>query len=410
MTRLKGAPEALAGAYDLALLDLDGVVYLLSQPIPEAAATIAALPGLDCEPVFVTNNASRSPETVAEALRGMDIPAAPGEVLTSAQVVASGILERIGKGGKVLVTGSAALRTAVTDAGLEPVDDPKAAQAVAFGLTPDTTWRALADTTIAVRGGAFWATANLDATLPTPDGPLPGTGALVGALKTALGHGPDLVAGKPQEPIYRAALARKPGARAIMVGDRPDSDIEGANRIGMDSLLVFTGVASPRLALTLPPEQRPTYLGWSLAALTESHPELEWDEAVDRVSCGGWTAASDGKDIQLSGRGAELDAWRALCELSWAAADMADYDSARPPVPVGEAAEKLLANLRLRPDADRVGRRLASVAVGADARIGGSATGVRARLVRSGSVRGLRPRCATSVKPGLRCSPGFVVS
>jgi glycerol 3-phosphatase-2 len=344
MTRLKGAAEALASAYDLALLDLDGVVYLLHEPIPEAAATLAALPGLDCDPVFVTNNASRSPETVAESLRGMDIPAEADQVLTSAQVVASGILDRIGKGGKVLVTGSDALRTAVVEAGLVPVKDPKAAGAVAFGYTPQTTWRSLADTTIAVRGGAYWAAANLDATLPTPDGPLPGMGALVGAVATALGHGPDFVAGKPEQPIYRLAMARKPGARAIMVGDRPDSDIAGANRAGLDSLLVFTGVVSPRLALRLPPEERPTYLGWSLAALTEPHPEPDWNDAVDRIECGGWTAALDGDVIRLSGSGGELDAWRALCELSWAAADMTGYDPTRAPVPVGEAAEKLLAD------------------------------------------------------------------
>ncbi|WP_158630247.1 HAD-IIA family hydrolase [Glycomyces terrestris] len=343
MTRLKGAPEALARAYDLALLDLDGVVYLLHEPIPEAAATLAALPGLDCDPVFVTNNASRSPETVAESLRGMDIPAEADQVLTSAQVVASGILDRIGTGGTVLVTGSDALRAAVEDAGLRIVDDPKAAAAVAFGYTPQTTWRSLADTTIAVRNRAYWAVANLDATLPTPDGPLPGMGALVGAVQTALGQGPDFVAGKPEQPIYRLAMARKPGGRAIMVGDRPDSDIAGANRAGIDSLLVFTGVVTPRLALRLKPEERPTYLGWNLAALTEPHPEPDWNDEVDRIGCGGWTAVLEGGEILLSGSGDELDGWRALCELSWAAADMAGYDSARSPVAVGEAAEKLLA-------------------------------------------------------------------
>jgi glycerol-1-phosphatase len=343
MTRLKGAAEALAGAYDLALLDLDGVVYLLHQPIPEAAATVAALPGLDCEPVFVTNNASRSPETVAESLRGMDVPADASEVLTSAQVVAEGLRGRLGEGGRVLVAGSDALRDEVAAQGLVPVTDPVAAQGVAFGLTYATTWRDLADVTIAVRTGALWGSTNVDATLPTPDGPLPGTGAMVGAIAAALGRGPDLVAGKPEQPIYQAALARKPGGRAIMVGDRPDSDIEGANRAGIDSLLVFTGVVSPRLALALPPEQRPTFLGWSLAALTEAHPEPVWNEAVDRIECGGWTAVLHGGEIRLSGGGAELDAWRALCELSWAAADMSGYDPAREPVPVGDAAEKLLA-------------------------------------------------------------------
>ncbi|MEU6857481.1 HAD hydrolase-like protein [Glycomyces sp. NPDC046736] len=344
MTRLKGAPEALARAYDLALLDLDGVVYLLHEPIPEAAATIAALPGLDCDPVFVTNNASRSPETVADALRGMDIPAQASEVLTSAQVVAEGLRERLDQGAAVLVAGSDALRDAVEAQGLVATTDPVAAQGVAFGLTYATTWRDLADVTIAVRTGAVWASTNVDATLPTPDGPLPGTGAMVGAVATALGHGPHLVAGKPQPPIYRAALARKSGGRAIMVGDRPDSDIEGANKVGLDSLLVFTGVVSPRQALALPPEQRPTHLGWSLAALTEPHPELSWNDAVDYVECGGWTATLEGDEIRLGGDGDDLDAWRALCELSWAAADTTGRDATLAPVPDGDAAKRLLAD------------------------------------------------------------------
>src|SRR5690625_1527433 len=154
MTRLNAANEPLAAAYDLALLDLDGVVYLLHQPIREAAATVAALPDLDCEPVFVTNNASRSPETVAEVLRGMDIPAKPDEVLTSAQVVAAAIAERIGSGGKVLSTGSPALYDAVEAAGLTVTHEPREAQAVAFGYTPETTWRDLAAVTIAAREGA----------------------------------------------------------------------------------------------------------------------------------------------------------------------------------------------------------------------------------------------------------------
>ncbi|WP_030159846.1 HAD-IIA family hydrolase [Glycomyces sp. NRRL B-16210] len=348
MTRLKGAPEALAGAYDLALLDLDGVVYLLQQPIPEAAATIAALPGLDCEPVFVTNNASRSPETVADALRGMGVPAEDAQVLTSAQVVAEILRERLGTGARVLVTGSEALRAAVEAQGLATTKDPKDAQGIAYGMIPTLTWRDLADLTIAARNGAVWVATNLDGTLPTPDGPLPGTGALAGAIAVALGRGPDVVAGKPEPGIYQAAMARKAGGRAIMVGDRPDSDIEGANRAGIDSLLVFTGVASPREAMALPPEQRPTYLGWSIAALAEAHPEPQWNEAVDRIDCGGWTAvlaASDGGgEIRLSGEGSELDAWRSLCELSWAAADMTGYDPTRSPVPESEAARKLLAD------------------------------------------------------------------
>jgi HAD superfamily hydrolase (TIGR01450 family) len=341
MTRLKAATEPLAAAYDLALLDLDGVVYLLHEPIPEAPATVAALPGLGCAPVFVTNNASRSPETVAAALREMDIPARADEVLTSAQVVAAGIVEHAGKGAPVLSTGSQALRDAVEAAGLRVVDDPVGAEAVAFGYTPDTTWRDLAAVTLAVRGGAYWAVANLDATLPTPDGPMPGMGALAGAVSTALGRGPDLVAGKPQQPIFEAALARKPGATAIMVGDRPDSDIEGARRAGIDSLLVFTGVVSPREALALPPERRPDHIGWSLAALTETHA-APVRVSEREVECGGWTAVIGAGGAVLSGDGDEMDAWRALCELSWSAVDAGVLDAEASPIPEGAAAAKVL--------------------------------------------------------------------
>ncbi|GAB3229532.1 HAD-IIA family hydrolase [Glycomyces halotolerans] len=342
MTRLTAATEPLAAEYDLALLDLDGVVYLLQQPIPEAAPTVGALPGLDCRPVFVTNNASRSPETVADVLRGMDVPARADEVLTSAQVVAASIRDRIGAGGVVLATGSPALSAAVEAAGLALTDEPREAQAVAFGYTPDTTWRDLAAVTIAAREGAFWAVANLDATLPTPDGPLPGMGALAGAVAAALGRGPDLVAGKPEQPIFQAALSRLPGGRAIMVGDRPDSDIEGARRAGIDSLLVFTGVVAPRDALWLIPERRPDYLGWSIAALTETHPEPVWDRAADRVECGGWTAVIEDGRLELGGEGADLDGWRALCELAWDAMDSGRCEPGASPLPVGAAADKLL--------------------------------------------------------------------
>lgn len=334
----------LAAAYDQALLDLDGVVYLLSQPIPEAAATLAALPGLDCDPVFVTNNASRSPDTVAEALRGMDIPAEATQVLTSAQVVAEILRERLGAGARILVTGSDALRAAVESQGLVATNDLDAAQGIGYGMIPSLTWRDLADLTIAARNGAVWVATNLDATLPTPDGPLPGTGALAGAIATALGRGPDVVAGKPEPGIYRSALARRPGGRAIMVGDRPDSDIEGANRAGIDSLLVFTGVASPRQALALPPEQRPTYLGWSLAALTETHTAPQWIENDEVVLCGGWSASLEKGSMLLGGSGESIDAWRALCEFSWGLSDQSGSVRQFSLRAVGPAAEKLLAD------------------------------------------------------------------
>jgi ribonucleotide monophosphatase NagD (HAD superfamily) len=101
---------------------------------------------------------------------------------------------------------------------------------------------------------------NTDRTLPSPRGPLPGNGSLVAALATALDRGPDLVVGKPEPGLFEQAAARYGARRPLVVGDRLDTDIEGANRAGMDSVLVLTGVSTRADLAAAPPERRPTYV------------------------------------------------------------------------------------------------------------------------------------------------------
>jgi glycerol-1-phosphatase len=262
------AVQRLIDGYDLVIIDLDGVVYLGSQPVPGAVDAINKLHAEGRRMAFATNNASRRPEEVARLLTSLGLSATTDEVLTSAQAAAGLLADRLAPGSPVLVVGADALRAEVTKAGLTPVPSADARPAaVVQGYGPGVGWRDLAEATVAVRAGALWVATNADRTLPSPRGPLPGNGSLVAALATALDRQPDAIVGKPEPVLFQRAARRVGARRPLVVGDRLDTDIEGAHRAGMDSLLVLTGVTQPAELLTAPPAWRPTFLGRDLTAL-----------------------------------------------------------------------------------------------------------------------------------------------
>ena len=194
---------------------------------------------------FVTNNAARTPEAVAAHLRDLGVAAEPDDVVTSAQAAATLVAERVPAGAPVLVVGGDGLRAALTERGLRPVasaDDEPAA--VVQGFAPDVGWTLLTEGVVAVRRGLPWVASNLDRTIPTARGLAPGNGALVGVIAAVTGATP-VVAGKPELALHEEAVRRTGAQRPLVVGDRLDTDIEGANRAGADSLLVLTGVTSP---------------------------------------------------------------------------------------------------------------------------------------------------------------------
>jgi glycerol 3-phosphatase-2 len=125
-----------------------------------------------------------------------------------------------------------------------------------------------------------------------------------------------LVAGKPEPPLHQESVLRTGAKHPLVVGDRLDTDIEGAHRVGADSLLVLTGVTGPAEAVLAPPSQRPTYLAEDLAGLLEPHPEVR--SAGGAFSCGGWTARRTEDQLELSGDGERIDGLRALCAAAWA--------------------------------------------------------------------------------------------
>jgi HAD superfamily hydrolase (TIGR01450 family) len=314
---LRGCPDPLSRHYDVALLDLDGVVYLGGAPIPAAAGALRTAAGHGMKLAYVTNNASRTPSAIAAQLSGMGVPATAGDVVTSAQAAAHLLADRLPPGAAVLVVGGTGLRFAIRERGLRPVTTAaERPLAVVQGYSPDLSYGLLAEGALAVAAGAFYVAANSDATLPTSRGELPGNGALVQVLVHATGQQP-VVAGKPEPPLHAESVQRTGAKRPLAVGDRLDTDIEGAVRGGADSLLVLTGVTTPADLLLAPAKQRPSYVARDLTGLNAAHPEV----TGPAVQCGGWSVATDDGDswLTVSGSGDWLDGLRALCVAAWSA-------------------------------------------------------------------------------------------
>lgn len=275
---------SLLDDYDALLLDLDGTVYRGEEPIPGVDGAVEAARKQQVTVRFVTNNASRSPDEVASHLTRIGIAATPEEVSTSSQAAASVLAEKLQPGTTVLVVGSDALVHEVELRNLATTrSHSDAVQAVVQGLSKDVGWRELAEACVAIRAGALWVACNVDPTLPTERGPLPGNGSLVAALRTATDSEP-LVAGKPATPLMDEAQRSADARRPLVVGDRLDTDIAGAVNAGLDSLLVFSGVSTVEELLDASEAMRPTYIGHDVAAVTQEvvriEPGKDWPDAV----------------------------------------------------------------------------------------------------------------------------------
>lgn len=317
---LAGSEQPLCAGHDSLLLDLDGVVYLVDQPINGVDEVLAQVRTHGVAVEFVTNNASRRASEIAEMLTSFGVPSAESEVVTSGQVAAMMMAERLPAGASVLVVGSEALVAEVAGAGLRPVRDAESGPAAVLqGYGREVGWKQLAEATIALRSGVWWVASNTDRTLPSPRGLLPGNGALVAALATATDRHPDMVIGKPEPWLWMHAARRRNASRPLVVGDRLDTDIAGANRAGMDSLAVLTGVATAVDLLLAPPEQRPRYVAADLAGVLQEHPALVLSDQAGgvRVRCRDWEAYSSGGLVKLDGDGDSVDALRALCGAAW---------------------------------------------------------------------------------------------
>jgi glycerol 3-phosphatase-2 len=327
------ADRPLDQVYDLAVLDLDGVVYVDDHAVPGAVAALEDARRHGMHLAYITNNASRPPSVVAKQLRTLGIPAEEPDVVTSAQAAARLLADQVPEGSPVYVIGGDGLHAALRERGLEPVvqiaDDPVA---VIQGYGPKMPWRQVIDGAILVRRGLPWVASNMDLTVPTSHGPAPGNGALVNLVAQYAGRRPE-VAGKPERPLFEETLARVDGERPLVVGDRLDTDIDGAHNVGWDSLLVMTGVTTAHEVASLAAEARPTYIGADLGclALPVTPPEASGDGFV----VGAWTGRVEGGRLTVTGEGDRHDWWRAAAAALWSHLDTtgaaADPGNAAPP-------------------------------------------------------------------------------
>jgi len=310
---LQQSSDVLAKAYDAALLDLDGVVYIGDDGVPGVVPTLNDMHqqfgiSLTC----ITNNAARSPKVVAVHLQRLGLEVTENDVVTSAQAAAAELARLLPQGSDVFVLGSRDLADEVSLVGLTPSQDvDKTYAAIVQGYWPDMPWRMLGVAAKVINSGALWVGTNADWTIPTSFGTSPGNGTMIQALKIATGKEPVLIAGKPDSPLMYSAIARTDAKRPLMIGDRLDTDILAANRINIDSLLVFSGVTTFQELFEATPELRPTYLAWDAAGIQDAMTAVEVDHGL--VSLHNWRVAGDG----LSGQGDALDAIRVLAVAVW---------------------------------------------------------------------------------------------
>jgi HAD superfamily hydrolase (TIGR01450 family) len=290
--------STLADEHDCLLLDLDGTVFRGQQATEGSVETLA---DLQARALYVTNNASRGPGQVAEHLKALGFSASPDDVVTSAQSAARLLADQLPGGSKVLVIGTDSLAAEIRNAGMEPVrlwsEEPVA---VVQGHSPETAWADLAEAALAIRAGASWVAANVDRTLPSERGLLPGNGSMVAALCAATDRQPQ-VAGKPQPTLLNDALARGNFERPLVVGDRLDTDIAGANAAGLPSLLVLTGVSTAAEMVHAIPEERPTYLAPDLRSL---HSEVA---AVEIGPHPAWKVEIGPRAVTVHSTGVDVD-------------------------------------------------------------------------------------------------------
>jgi 4-nitrophenyl phosphatase len=247
------------------IADMDGVLWRGEQALPGLGEFFAYLRGRRIPFVLATNNSARSQAEYAEKLGRLGVPGvAETEIVTSRMVLVAQLKARLPAGRAVYVIGSPGLAAAVEAAGF--IRTEKTAEAVVVGIDRAFSYDKLAAATRLLAAGAAFLATNADTTLPEGDGLLPGTGSLLAAISAASGRFPEVM-GKPSPPMFAHALARLGTApeRTLMLGDRLDTDIEGARRAGLAAALVRSGFST---------RQDAERSGFSAGAIIADLPEL----------------------------------------------------------------------------------------------------------------------------------------
>jgi HAD superfamily hydrolase (TIGR01450 family) len=316
----RAAGSAPLDGVDVVLADLDGVVYAGAGALPHAVESLnRAREGRRLG--YITNNASRTDASVAAHLEGLGLPTTPAEIVTSPQAAMRLLTTMVPAGSTILIVGGDGLVDEATKAGFvvtRSADDDPAA--VVQGFAPEVGWVHLAEAAYALKvpedeGGIPWIATNTDWTIPQARGVAPGNGTLVSAVHTAVGR-LATVAGKPETPIFEEAVARFGAKHPLFLGDRLDTDIIGANRAGIESALVLTGIDRPKHVLAAAKDAQPTYLLSDLRELHEPYPQARARDGV--VTVRGASVRVEGADVRILSEGDRpIDLLRAGAKAIW---------------------------------------------------------------------------------------------
>ncbi|QEW02718.1 HAD-IIA family hydrolase [Microbacterium lushaniae] len=306
---------------DVVLADLDGVVYAGPGAIPHAVESLNRAAREGRRLGYITNNASRTDAAVAAHLTELGLTVRPDEVVTSPQAAMRLLRGIVPPPATILVVGGEGLVVEVEKAGYtvtRSADDAPAA--VVQGFAPEVGWMQLAEAAYALQtpedeGGIPWIATNTDWTIPQARGVAPGNGTLVSAVHTAVGR-LATVAGKPETPIFTEAVARFGADSPLFIGDRLDTDIQGASRAGIPSALVLTGIDRPKHLLAAPPDARPEFIVSDLRELFEPYPETL--VRGERTTVGRSVVEIDGPDLRIVDEGdRQIDLVRAATAAVW---------------------------------------------------------------------------------------------
>jgi len=239
------------------LLDMDGVLWRGSQPVVDIPQLFERVQGSGKQFFCVTNNSTRSVRHHLEKLRDFGVSLTANNIITSAEASAAYLAEKYPQRGDVFMIGESGLHEALKEKGFHILEDPngKKALAVVVGLDKKMTYRDFDLAIRYIREGSFFVGTNPDLTIPTPTGPAPGAGAILRGLEVSSGIEPYII-GKPYSALFDLALARANSLpeETLMIGDRLETDILGAQRAGMLTAVVFTGIASAEQAASWHPE------------------------------------------------------------------------------------------------------------------------------------------------------------
>jgi glycerol 3-phosphatase-2 len=303
---------------DVVLADLDGVVYQGPGALSHAVESLQRVVRSGVRIGYITNNASRTDAQVAHHLSSFGLSVAPPDVVTSPQAAVRILAGLVPAASTILVVGGDGLVDELEKAGFgvtrEASDSPAA---VIQGFAPEVGWKQLAEASFALHKGIPWVATNTDWTIPVAGGIAPGNGTLVSAVHTAVGRLP-VVAGKPEVAIFEEAQRRFSAQHPLFIGDRLDTDIIGANRAGIPSVHVLTGVDHAKQLLSAKADERPQYIVEDLRGLFEPYPETVFSKDGSVATVGSSSVRIRGNAVEVVKEGdSRINVLRAACSMIW---------------------------------------------------------------------------------------------